>query len=234
MLRRFAILVIAAAILVAAPSAAAQTGSPPGQEAGTVIVTATRLSDSAAALRACIARNCPPDQDIEASIAHAENLFVAGDYKGARTVLLKSRARNLRHADAYPQQFAGLLRANARIGAHLGDAATDRFDTIVAIDVLKRAYSAGDFNLLRARFDLGDFWLRKGEADNAMAIYRRIERDAVQQPLARGMALLRQLIVLDVVEQQQLGGARRSRIEPLLLNDPDPALAPFQAAARVL
>jgi hypothetical protein len=58
-----------------APAAA---NSPPTRD---VVVTGVRLKDTEAALKACIARKCPPKEDIDATMAHAENEFVAGDYQ---------------------------------------------------------------------------------------------------------------------------------------------------------
>src|SRR5687768_17818135 len=38
----------------------------------TIVVTGTSLSQTERNLRDCLARNCPPDQDIAATLAHAE------------------------------------------------------------------------------------------------------------------------------------------------------------------
>lgn len=238
MLLRFALL---AATTTLAPATPANQTPPEAnraseREAATVVVTATRLADSERALKACIARKCPPDQDIQATLVHAENLFVAGQYKAARSVLLKSRARNLRFGADYPEPVAGLLRANARIGAHLGESDTDRFDTIVAVDVLKRAFPADDPRVLQGRLDLADYWVRHGDVDTALGIYRQIERLAGDRPVIRGTALLRQLIVFDRVGDivARVDGRDLKRVETALLEDRDPALAPFQFAARLI
>ena len=39
-----------------------------------IVVTARSLKDTEADLKACLARKCPPDQDIKATLAHAENV----------------------------------------------------------------------------------------------------------------------------------------------------------------
>ncbi|MBY0520751.1 MAG: hypothetical protein K2P79_10030, partial [Sphingomonas sp.] len=49
-----------------------------------VVVTGQRLSETERALKACIARKCPVEEDIAATLRHAENLFVAGRYQQAR------------------------------------------------------------------------------------------------------------------------------------------------------
>jgi hypothetical protein len=53
---------------------------PPAQ---TIVVTGASLAETGRRLAGCLARHCPPDEDIAATLAHAENLFVAGDYRQA-------------------------------------------------------------------------------------------------------------------------------------------------------
>ena len=84
-------------LLALASPALAQ--SEPEERGQTIIVTGTPLSQTERALRDCIARRCPPDQDVAASLAHAENQFVAGDYEGARRTTKASLGRNNRHAE---------------------------------------------------------------------------------------------------------------------------------------
>ena len=75
------------ALAFAAPAGAQQAGQPGAAPvAGDIVVTARSLQDTADALAACIARNCPPDEDIAATLAHAENQFVGGDYRSARRI----------------------------------------------------------------------------------------------------------------------------------------------------
>ncbi|MGK6356361.1 hypothetical protein ACMGDH_14190 [Sphingomonas sp. DT-207] len=42
-------------------------------ESTTIVVTGVSLADSEECLEACLARRCPPREDIEALLAHAEN-----------------------------------------------------------------------------------------------------------------------------------------------------------------
>ncbi|MFX7620706.1 hypothetical protein ABTJ52_20035, partial [Acinetobacter baumannii] len=74
-----------------------------------IIVTAIRLKDSADAVRRCVERHCPPDQDIAAALAHAENQFLSGDYRGARNTLNAARGRDRRFASKFPVQVASLV-----------------------------------------------------------------------------------------------------------------------------
>jgi hypothetical protein len=54
------------------------TSTPQGND----IVVVAR--NGQAALDACIARDCPPDQEIKAALVVASRAFLAGDYSGAR------------------------------------------------------------------------------------------------------------------------------------------------------
>src|SRR5688500_17953455 len=108
--------------LLALSSVAQAQAEAPNEGSGqTIIVTGTSLSQSERDLRDCLARNCPPDEDIEATLAHAENLFVAGDYERARRTTKASLGRNSRHADRFPVEVSNLYRAGSRIAVHLGE-----------------------------------------------------------------------------------------------------------------
>ena len=85
-----------------------------------ITVIGQRLPDLQARLSACIARNCPTDEDIDASLAVAEAQIIDGDYRGARRTLLSSLGRNKGEAKAYPIPVSDLYRANGRVAAHLG------------------------------------------------------------------------------------------------------------------
>ena len=74
-------------VLLAAGIALVQ---PPPAEPGTITVTGQRLPDYRAALAACLARRCPPDQDVDATLALAEALFLQGEYGEARTAIRAS------------------------------------------------------------------------------------------------------------------------------------------------
>src|SRR4051812_17699393 len=110
-------LALLSSLLLATTAASA----PNPQTEQTIVVTGRSLQDTERALRECLARKCPPNEDIAASLAHAENLFVAGKYGDARRVTLAAVGRNHRYRKTYPIDVSGLYRANARIAAHLGE-----------------------------------------------------------------------------------------------------------------
>ncbi len=85
-----------------------------------IIVTGQKIRDAKARLKACIARQCPPDEEIDAALALAEAELIAGEYRDARTTLLASLKRNKDEAARYPIPVSDLYRANGKVAAHLG------------------------------------------------------------------------------------------------------------------
>ena len=57
-----------------------------------IVVTARSLKDTEADLKACLARKCPPDQDIKATLAHAENVSTDCNFSAGRCQLAGSGA----------------------------------------------------------------------------------------------------------------------------------------------
>ena len=49
----------------------------------TIVVTGRPLAGTARALAECIVRHCPPDEEIDRTLAHMENPFIAGRYQEA-------------------------------------------------------------------------------------------------------------------------------------------------------
>lgn len=227
---------IALFIAIAAP-VAAQDRVPPA-EPDEIVVTGIRLEVSAAALRDCIARRCPPDQDIAATLAHAENLFVAGDYKEARKTSLGGIKRNKRYSRTYPVEVAGLLRANSRIGAHLGEGDSFRIGALDVVSALKSGLPHDDPRVLSARLEVGDSFARSGRIDGALNIYRDVASRAhdLNLPAVEGFARLRTAILYRTLAAANpaifRGEARRAIAA--LVDSPDPRLASFALAAKLV
>jgi hypothetical protein len=98
----------------------ASTGSAPQPPEPEIVVIGRAIQNAKAALKACLARHCPPNEDIDATLGLAENQLLAGKYRDARSTLLKSLDRNKGEADDYPVPVSDLYRANGRVAAHLG------------------------------------------------------------------------------------------------------------------
>jgi hypothetical protein len=151
----------------------------------TIVVTARSLKETAADLAACLARKCPPDEDVKASLAHAENQFVQGDYRAARSTLLKSAGRNRDDAKDYPVPVSDLLRANARIAAQLGEGDSYRLSTLDSRDALKAGLPENDPRILASSIEVGEMRARLGYRDEAQRIFKDIAQEAEAKGLSR-------------------------------------------------
>lgn len=176
-MKSFAVVGIAA--IFASASAAAEPESTARGSNDEIVVTAIPLTKSQSDLEACIARQCPPDEDVQATLVHAENQFVAGAYKDARQTLEKSLGRNRRYKAILPLEVADLLNANANVAAHLGESTIYRHALFERHDTLREYLPADDPNTLRAELDLGDSRLKMGYPDEAERKYLKMERHAL-------------------------------------------------------
>ena len=212
--------------------------SPRDTPTGDVVVTGIRLDDSAAAHKSCIERHCPPGQDIAATLAHAENLFVAGDYHAARQTLGRAIGRDKRFAASYPVPVSQLLRANANVALHLGESDGYRIGTIDVVAALKAGLPGDDPRIMAAQVEVGDSFARVGRFDAAISAYRGVERHAHDRGLSilEGHARLRiaVLYVALALEAPQDYGADARRAIGAITDSSDAKLANFVLAAKVL
>lgn len=230
-MRRLVILAPLAAILSVAPAFAAETDGP-------IIVTGQPLGETAAALAACLARACPPDQDVAATLAHAENQFLAGAYKDARSTLLKSIDRNKAHARAFPVPVSDLYRANGRVAEHVGEARSFQSSVLAMRDTLREGLEPSDPRLLGAQIEVGDSRAKLGFPDEAKRIYQDVEEIALAQGLNRiaMYARLRQAVLAQVGAEDSNLSADRKQARAMLENiiaDPLPGTDDLRLVAQV-
>lgn len=171
------------AVFFAAAPACAQDESS-AADGQTIVVTGRPIDESRRALAQCLARKCPPDEDIDATLAHAENLFVAGDYKAARHTTLASIGRNRRHAKAYPVPVADLYRSNGRIAAHLGEGNSYESSTNAVARSLRAGLPDSDLRLVAAELEKAEMYASLGRIERARQIYAQMQREALR--LGRG------------------------------------------------
>ncbi len=236
MLRLKAFALVAA---LAATPALAQQKTPESATSGPdIVVTGMTLKDAKAALAACISQHCPPDKDIDATLAVAETQFVAGAYKDARATMLKSIGRNKRFASDYPVPVSDLLRANSRVSAHLGEQDAYFGGALDVISALKAGLPADDRRVLGAQTELGDAYAKTGRLSSAIDLYYKVARRAhmLKQPRVEGYALLRVAMVYAAASTQRDDVNYTAAISAsnALIANPDPALAAFAQAAKVL
>lgn len=204
-------------------------------ESRTIVVTGRSLKSTKAELEACLARHCPPDEDIRATLAHAENAFVAGDYKQARGTLLASASRNRGEAKSYPVPVSDLMRASARVAAHLGEGDAYRLATLDSRDALKAGLAKSDPRILASTLEVGDMRARFGFPQEADRIYRDVAKDALAMgnPALASYAELRRAFL--ELETSPGRDSKKGRDQlSVIAASVDPATRGARLAAKVL
>ena len=217
--------VIAASLLIAAAPAAAQSQygeryTEPTQE---IVVTGIRIQDYRDRLTACLARGCPPNEDIDATLALAEALFLEGEYGEARTVARESIRRNRDHAAQYPEPVSDLYRAHMRLARHLGFDREALQSANGILDALQTGIPQEDYRHFTARFELAEMRFAMGEYGQYRAAQRELAQ-LVREARRAGrndvavMAELRSLMYEDIAVPNS--GARARLVELAGLTDP--------------
>jgi len=217
----------------------ASTAGVAAQEAD-IVVTGTPLARTEANLEACIVRKCSPEEDIDATLAHAENQFVAGRYKDARQTLERSIGRNRRFGREYPASVSELFRAKATVAEHLGEPQTYKLAVIETRDTLKDNLPGDDSRIFIAELEVGDSRLKLGYPDEARQKYRDVERRALARNLPRVAAHARMRFLSLLVSEAQAGGkgpwrekAARDEIAAFIAN-PIPGAEAYGDVAELL
>lgn len=203
-----------------------------------IVVTARSLKDTEADLKACLARKCPPDQDIKASLAHAENQFVEGDYRNARATLANALGRNRKHKGQYPIEVSDLLRANGNVAAHLGESDVYRLSVLDMRDTLKGALKPDDYRVYGAEIEVADSRLKLGYLDEASQKYLELEKRALKagMPQIAAIARLRDLSLrVQRAETEKTEFRKKEAVDAIeaFLREPAPAES-FKIVAQVL
>ena len=176
-------------------SFAASSEPPPDGDGAvnTIVVTGAPLSVTRQRLADCLARRCPPDEDIAATLAHAENLFVEGDYREALAVARRSIGRNDRHAASYPIEVANLYRAHARVSGHLGERQSFRQSTFAIGRSLSAGLPESYARLVGAEMENAHMYAELGDLLRARAVYRKAAKRALEigRPDLAGAAKVR-------------------------------------------
>lgn len=155
-----------------APTASQGSG---GQE---VTVTGRRIEDYRARLRACLARGCPPNEDVDATLALAEVQFESGEYADARRTILESLGRNRRHARAYPEPVADLYRSRARVSRHLGRGDESLRSTLDVRRTLDQGIATQDYRHFTASLEVAEAYTRASRLVEARDELNQLARNA--------------------------------------------------------
>ncbi len=182
------LMLAAAAVGVVAPlPAAAQEKDKKAEEPASreIVVTGRSLKETAQALADCIARGCPPDEEIRAALAHGENQFVSGDYRGAKATLGRTADRTRRFSKTYPIEVSDLFRASGRVAEHLGEGKAYQLAVLDMRDALKSGVAKSDPRLMIAQIEVGDSRARLGYPLEAFRIYKDVVEEATKAGHAR-------------------------------------------------
>lgn len=157
------VLALACTTLAALP-AAAQPADSPGQS---VVVTGNRAQAYRDRLAACLARNCPVNEDVDATLALAEVLFVDGHYADARRTVQASLRRNHDEAAAFPEPVSDLYRVDGRLARHMGLDRQARTSTGRILTALQTGLPREDHRHFTARFEMAEVQMLSGNYEGA-------------------------------------------------------------------
>jgi hypothetical protein len=163
-----------AAVLSLLLAGAAVTAPLPSSGSSDILVIGHQVSDFKAALQACLAQQCPPNEDIDASLALAESQLLDGKYHDARTTLLGALSRNKKEADAYPVPVSDLYRANGKVAASLGFDRDYYLSTWGMYRTLKRGLPAEKDRQYSALMEVAEMMYRTRGHEAARNYYRQV------------------------------------------------------------
>lgn len=202
-----------------------------------VIVTGQSLENAERDLAACIAANCPPAREVQATIALAEAQFLDGDFSAARLTAKAGLKRNRRFASSIPIELSGLVRTASRMAAHMGLTDEMRHESINNAVMLRKHAGEDHRQAMFARAEMGDSFVQSGRALAAREIYADMARDAARLGVRdmEGLALLR-LAALDlqIARLQQARSDNAARTIAYLRGSTVPEHAVYGQAATVL
>ncbi len=144
----------------------------------TIVVTGQRIRDFRDALAACLARNCPTNEDADATLALAEALFLNGEYADARTAVRASIDRNRRQARAFPEPVSDLYRANTRLARHIGLDREARNSAFEILNALEAGIPQPDHRHFTAHFEIAEVQMMSGNFAGARRELQRLVRAA--------------------------------------------------------
>ena len=176
---------LASLLLVLAQAA---TPSAPAED---VVVIGRRAEED---LAGCLARSCPPAEEVEASLQAPVEQFVGRRYRDARRTLQQAIRRNRDHAAEMPGPVSSLYATLATVAEHEGDPKLWLVSARNNVLVLRQHLGAGDSATLAQELVFADTMIGLNQRPSAEAIYRRVQQTAAQNgqlKLAGGAAFRR-------------------------------------------
>lgn len=162
-------------LLIAFMLAGQQAVAPPSAAKADVVIIGNRMRD---ALEKCLARNCPPEEEVDAAMDAGAESFAAGRYREARTILRRAVSRNKKYGGRMPGRMSDLYATYADVTEHEGDEQAFRRATHDSVIVLRRALGSDHPTVLGVNARVGDMWVKLGNAVSADSAYRGAAEDA--------------------------------------------------------
>ncbi|MGN5373556.1 hypothetical protein [Sphingomonas hankookensis] len=201
------------------------TAPPPAAPAEEVVVVGHRATD---ALAACLARQCPPAEDVEASLQASVEQFTAGRYDLAQRTLQRSIRRNRRHAAQLPGPVSSLYATLATVAEHDGYRSRWQFAARDNVGLLRRHVGVSDPGTLIEEMSLANTMLGTGDPSTAWGILKKVEIRALaagHKDIAAGAAFRQAWLALREGNYRRAGkladhavdiaGSRKSQIATL-------------------
>lgn len=208
-----------------------QTEPAPGQ---TIVVTGERLADFRRALAACLARHCPTNEDVDATLALAEAQFVSGDYDDARNTIRASIHRNRGRAAQFPEPVSDLYRADTRVERHLGRDGEAYFSVYQILAALRAGLPREDYRHFTARLEISEYLIDNGRPEQAQRELRNLQ-DVAHAAGREDVAVIAELrgLMLSYLAAPY-GSAKRRLLEMAQWTDPDRRLRAYGARAALI
>lgn len=156
----------------------AQTATPPAAATDDIIVIGSRAEE---ALAACLERNCPPAEEVEASLQASVEQFVAGRYGAARQTLQAAIKRNRAHAAELPGPVSSLYATLATVAEHQGDTRLWTASARNNLLTLRKHVGSANRATLMEQLAFGDAMLGIGQSRAADSTFSAVQRLAIEQ-----------------------------------------------------
>ncbi|MET0376896.1 MAG: hypothetical protein ABW128_21900 [Rhizorhabdus sp.] len=130
-------------------------------------------------LAACLARHCPPAQEVEASLQASVEQFADGRYPDARRTLQRAIDRNKRHAATLPGPVSSLYATLATVAEHEGDRQLWRTASRNNLTTLRAQLGEANGATMREELQFADDMVGQGVLNLADDTYAKVQRNAV-------------------------------------------------------
>lgn len=152
------------------------TASPQTPEADEVVVLGRGAETG---LKNCLQRQCPPAEEVEASLQAAVEQFAAGRYADAHQTLQKAIHRNKKHAAQLPGPVSSLYATLATVAEHEGYKDLWKYAGRQNVVLLREHLGATTPATLTQEIRLADDMLGLSLPDVAEGIYKKVQRLAL-------------------------------------------------------